>query len=135
PESERLRDQHDSADHLYGPVRGHLHPFAPSELFKRQAGNGQLCAGGTQRSGQRTVLSSPEIRAIRAPINLQPEVNPVDFRAKDEVTLRKSADLVGENPDVDLSPGKSQVGMMALFLGNRRDAIDEIQPGEEIGKQ
>jgi len=41
---------------------------------------------------------------------------------------------VGENGDFDLAPGKQKVGMMALFLRYRSDAIDEIESRPKVGK-
>src|SRR5579863_3941686 len=40
-----------------------------------------------------------------------------------------------EDDDIDLPPGQRQVGMVALFLGQLTDTINELERLSEVGKE
>jgi len=61
-------------------------------------------------------------------------LKPVDLRGHDEVTFRKAVDLMRPQRDPGLAPREQNVGMVALFLGQRADAIYEGERFDEIGK-
>ena len=58
----------------------------------------------------------------------------IDFRGHDEVGFGEAVDFVRPHRDLGFAPGQQNVGMMALFFGERADAIDEFQRTGEVGE-
>jgi len=58
----------------------------------------------------------------------------VDLGRQHEIALGQAIDLVGEDRDLGLAPGKKDVWMVRLFLGDGAGAIHEIERFFEIGK-
>src|SRR5580698_4734628 len=53
--------------------------------------------------------------------------NPVDFGRQDKIALREAIDLVGVSGDFGFAPGKQDIRVMALFLGDGAGAVHEIE--------
>ena len=56
----------------------------------------------------------------------------VDFGREDEIAFGQAVDLMGMDGDGHAPPGQFDIGMMALFLGQRADLVDERQRLDEI---
>jgi len=63
------------------------------------------------------------------------QVHCVDLRRHHEIAFREPVNLVGVNLHVHLAPHQAQAGMVAFSFRHRSDAIYEIEPGFEVGKQ
>ncbi len=57
-----------------------------------------------------------------------------DFGGEDKVAFRKAVDAVRPDLDLRVAPGKINIGMMVLFLGEFADLVDEIKRFAEIRK-
>ncbi len=58
----------------------------------------------------------------------------IDFRRKNKIALGQAIDLVGPDRGFHLSPGETQVRMVALLLGQRANPVYKVQSGFEVGK-
>jgi len=61
-------------------------------------------------------------------------IQTVDLRRHDEITFGQAVDLVGPDGDFGFSPLQQDIRMMALFLGDSADAVDEVESIFEIGE-
>ena len=55
-----------------------------------------------------------------------------DFCRHDEIVFMQPLNLVGEQDDVGMAPTKTDIRVMAFFLGHRADLVDERERGDKI---
>src|SRR6266852_2135839 len=82
--------------------------------------------------GPRPYANRPlTMRTLLSAVALSLPSQLIDLCRQDEIAFRKSVNLMGPDRNLGLTPAKANVRMVALFLGNFTDTIDE---GKRLAK-